>query len=166
MPTALVSTVDRKKLNGDSRSHRHRNDLPTPPRWAHVPIPVFWRRICGWNAESGEAPRARQENPGHRILQQRVAMLLKISYLRALQGLAAVLLFVKRLIFARHQFILVAGASTGQKGVNAFANGNHFRVRNDISRSSLVLRTIASSNEAPKAQHAVTGTVLLRVVVF
>ena len=72
-----------------------------------------------------------EKSASHRILQQAVAMLLKIRNLRAFQRLATMLFVMQRLAFARHRFILGARAGIGQKGVNAFANGNHFRLGNN-----------------------------------
>ena len=72
-----------------------------------------------------------QKTARHGVLQQAVAMLLKIGNLRALQRLTAMLLFMQRLALVRHRFILPARAGVGQKGVNAFANGNHFGLGND-----------------------------------
>ena len=65
------------------------------------------------------------------ILQQRVAVLFKIGNIRAIEGLAVVLLFVQCVALAHHGFILATRCSVRQKSVNALADGGHFRLRDD-----------------------------------
>ena len=65
------------------------------------------------------------------ILQQGVAVLFKIRDFHAFQRLRLGLLFLKRLALAHHRFVLASGIGVGQKGVNAFADGNLFRLVND-----------------------------------
>ena len=52
-------------------------------------------------------------------------------FISACERLRPRLFFLKRLPFAHHRFILAARAGVGQKGANALADGNHFRLVND-----------------------------------
>jgi hypothetical protein len=65
------------------------------------------------------------------ILHQVVAMFFEVGNFSAFERLRPRLFFLKRLPLAHHRFILAARAGVGQKGVNALADGNHFRLVND-----------------------------------
>jgi hypothetical protein len=70
-----------------------------------------------------------EKTAGHGIFQERFAAGLKIGNLRRCERLAVVLFLVERLTFAHEYFILAARAGVGHERVNAFADGEHFRLR-------------------------------------
>jgi hypothetical protein len=65
---------------------------------------------------------------GHGVFQQRLAFGFKLGNLRGFERLAVLLFFLQRLAFAHERFILGPRAGVGQKRVDAFADGNHFRL--------------------------------------
>jgi len=72
-----------------------------------------------------------QKVAGGWIFQQIIAVLFKIGDFRAVKRLSVVLLFVKRVAFAHHRFILAERPGIGPERVNAPADGHHFRLFND-----------------------------------
>ena len=67
-----------------------------------------------------------QKTAGGGILQQLIAVLFKIGDFHAVERLSVVLLFVKRVAFAHHGFVLAARAGIGQKRVNALGGWTPF----------------------------------------
>ena len=72
-----------------------------------------------------------QKRRRRRNFQQRVAVLFKVGDFNAIQRLAVVLLFVQRVALAHDGFVLAARGGVGHKGVNALADGRHFRLVHD-----------------------------------
>ena len=65
------------------------------------------------------------------IAKQNVTLFFKLGDFDAVERLAAVLFVVKRLAFVHQRFVLTTRAVVGHEGVNALADGNHFRLGDD-----------------------------------
>ncbi len=69
-----------------------------------------------------------QKTARHRVLQEGVAVFLKIGNFLAVQRLSGMLLFVQRLSLGIHQFVLPTRRGIGHESVNPAANRGHFRL--------------------------------------
>ena len=72
-----------------------------------------------------------QEASRNRIVQQRVAVLLKIGNFRAVQLAALRLFFLERLPFVNHRFVLAPRTGIGHKAVDLAADGGHSGLLDD-----------------------------------